>query len=110
MHLYVDGTEVATNPQTSQQPYNGYWRVGGDSDWGGDSPYFNGTIDEVAVYSSELTPAAVHAHYVAGGGSVPNQSPTASYTDSESGLNGVVRRHRLDRRRRLDRVLRLGLR
>jgi PKD repeat protein len=86
MHLYVDGSEVATNPQTDQQAYDGFWRVGGDSDWGGDSPYFDGTIDEVAVYSSELTPAAVHAHYVAGGGSVANQAPVASFTDSEAGL------------------------
>ncbi len=51
MVLYVDGQVVATNPQTAAQAYTGYWRVGGDSDWGGDSPYFAGTIDEVAVWA-----------------------------------------------------------
>jgi large repetitive protein len=87
MHLYVDGIDVADNPQTSQQVYNGYWRVGGDSDWGGDSFYFNGTIDEVAVYSYELTQQQVNAHYAAGGGNVVNQPPNAAFTSSASGLN-----------------------
>ena len=56
MNLYVDGQSVGTNPQTGAQPYNGYWRIGGDNTWGGNSSnYFAGTVDEVAVYTSELT-------------------------------------------------------
>jgi PKD repeat protein len=70
MTLYVDGKAVATNPQTQAQAYTGYWRVGGDSDWGGDSPYFAGTIDEVAVYAStEFSAGQVQTIY--------NASPAA---------------------------------
>ena len=48
MKLYVDGQQVATNPQTGAQDYVGYWRVGGDTAWNG-TAYFAGTIDEAAV-------------------------------------------------------------
>lgn len=89
MSLYVDGQLVATNPQTQAQPYTGYWRVGGDSDWGGDSPYFAGSIDEAAVYSHELTPSQVVAHFQAAGGQVPNQKPVAAFTSATSGLNAT---------------------
>ncbi|MBO0879066.1 MAG: PKD domain-containing protein, partial [Mycobacterium sp.] len=85
MKLYVDGTLQATNPQTQAQDYTGYWRVGGDSDWGGDSPYLAGSIDEVAVYSHELSASQVAAHFAASPAS-PNLPPTASFADSENGL------------------------
>ena len=55
MKLYVDGALVGTNAADHAQDYTGYWRVGGDTDWGGDSPFFDGTIDEVAIYSRALT-------------------------------------------------------
>ncbi len=51
-----------TNPQTSQQAYQGYWRVGGDSDWGGDSAFFAGSIDEVAVYPFVLSATQIQDH------------------------------------------------
>ncbi|WP_304504479.1 PKD domain-containing protein [Allobranchiibius sp. GilTou73] len=86
MNLYVDGQDVASGPQTQAQPYTGYWRVGGDSSWAGNN-YFAGTIDEVAVYSSELSASTVQAHYVAGGGVVPNQPPVAAFTSSVNNLN-----------------------
>ncbi len=86
MTLYVDGLPVATNAQTAAQSYNGYWRVGGDSDWGGDSPYFAGVIDEVAVYSTELSAARVQAHYQASAARL-NQRPTASFTSACTGLS-----------------------
>ena len=77
MPLYVDGVAVGTNPQTPAQSYTGYWKVGGDNTWGGaSSNYFAGTVDEVAVYSSELTPAQVTAHYKASGAAV-NAQPAA---------------------------------
>ncbi|MBA8792666.1 PKD repeat protein [Friedmanniella endophytica] len=84
MKLYVDGQLVGTNPQTDQQAYAGYWRVGGDSDWGGDSPFFAGTIDEVAVYSGVLTAAQISAHYAASpaGQPAPNQPPTAAFSQT----------------------------
>ncbi len=81
MTLYVDGQVAATNPQTQAQAYDGYWRVGGDSDWGGDSPYLAGSIDEVAVYSYELTAAQVQKHFAASAQS-PNLPPTAAFTSS----------------------------
>ena len=55
MKLYVDGDLVGTNPQTQAEGYTGYWKVGGDVTWGSSSNYFDGTIDEVAVYLSELS-------------------------------------------------------
>jgi FOG: PKD repeat len=86
MNLYVDNQLVGTNPQNQAQPYSGYWRVGGDVTWGGtNSNYFAGTVDEVAVYSQELTPAQIQAHWVAAGGAVTNQPPTASFTESANG-------------------------
>ena len=72
MKLYVDGVLVGTNPQTSAQDYTGYWRVGGDNTWGGSSPWFDGTIDEVAVYSSALSaPPRCPRTTRAGGGRAP---------------------------------------
>ncbi len=81
MKLYVDGAVVATNAQTGAQSYNGYWRVGGDSDWGGDSAFLNGSIDEVAVYPTALTAQQVKTHYQASPAAV-NAPPTASFTTS----------------------------
>ncbi|MGH1550676.1 PKD domain-containing protein [Leifsonia poae] len=87
MALYVDGAKVGTNPQTQAQGYNGYWRLGGDNTWGSSSPYFNGTLDEFAVYSTELSAATVSNHYALGSSGTPaNQPPTASFTASSSGL------------------------
>lgn len=80
MKLYVDNTLIGTNPQTGQQAYTGYWRVGGDTVWSGDSNFFAGTIDEVAVYSKQLSPLDVRSHFLAGGGTVANDPPVASFT------------------------------
>lgn len=80
MKLYIDGELQGTNPQTANQQYDGYWRVGGDSTWGG-AQYFNGSIDEAAVYGYELTQGRVRAHYQAGGG-VVNQAPTAEFSSN----------------------------
>ncbi len=73
MHLYVDGAEVASRADTtSAQDYSGYWHIGGDrmGSWpnGPWSDYINASIDEVAIYSSVLTPAQVHEHYGLGTG------------------------------------------
>jgi PKD repeat protein len=86
MKLYVDGQVAGTHPQTQAQAYTGYWRVGGDSSWGGSSAYFAGTIDDVAVYSAALTPAQVADHYVRGGGQAPTTPPTAAFTATSNGL------------------------
>ncbi len=84
MKLYLDGALVGTNGQTDAQAYDGFWRVGGDNHWGCCSPFLAGTIDEAAVYSSVLSQATVADHFAKGGGSVPNQAPTAAFTHTEN--------------------------
>jgi hypothetical protein len=67
MALYVDGVLVGTNPNTVAQSYNGFWRVGGDNlnAWPNrpTSSYFNGTVDEAAVYGGALTARQVADHF-----------------------------------------------
>jgi len=91
MKLYVDGALRGTNPQTAAQDYSGYWRVGGDSDWGGSSAYLNGSIAEVAVYSSVLSASTVAAHHEVGVTGMPaNAAPTAAFTSSMDKLTASV--------------------
>ena len=125
MRLYVDGVLAATNPQTQAQRYTGYWRVGGDTTWGGNSSnYFAGSIDEVAVYSTRAERTTVQAHYRAGAARCPTsrrprrsprtQDLTASFdgtgsTDTDGTVAsyclGLRRRHR--RRDRVEAVAHL---
>jgi PKD repeat protein len=85
MAMYVDGALVGTNPQTQAQGYTGYWRVGGDSSWGDtENGFFDGTVDDVAVYSRALTAADAATHFRAGGG---NTAPTAAFTPTTTGLS-----------------------
>lgn len=87
MQLYVDSTLVATNPQTAAQNYTGYWRIGGDNTWGSASAYFNGQIDETAVYSTALPITRIRAHYVAAVGPIANKPPTANFTSVVNNLS-----------------------
>ncbi|MFE4467796.1 PKD domain-containing protein [Leifsonia sp. NPDC056824] len=87
MSLYIDGQLVGANPQTQAQSYTGYWRIGGDNTWGSTGPYFNGTLDEAAVYSSELSAQTIANQYALGTtGTLPNQPPVASFTKTTSQL------------------------
>jgi PKD repeat protein len=85
MQLFVDGTLVASDATAtaSARPINGYWRIGGDtvSGWPSapSSSYFNGRLDEFAVYPSVLTSQQVSEHYARGAGVA---LPTASFTTS----------------------------
>ena len=89
IRLYVDGTLVGTNPQTSAQDYSGYWRAGGDTTWGSSSPWFDGRLDEVAIYNSALTASTVAQHYQIGSGTpAPNTLPVASFTATGGQLSG----------------------
>lgn len=86
MRLYVDGVERARNTEASAQAYAGRWRVGGDSSWG-TQPWFAGTIDEVAVYPTALSPQAVAQHYSLGSGLAPvNQAPVPVFTAASDRL------------------------
>lgn len=80
IRLYVDGVLVGTNPQTAAQDYTGYWRAGGDTTWGSSSPWFDGRLDEVAIYGSALSAATVASHFQIGSGApTPNVLPVASF-------------------------------
>ncbi|QRQ79986.1 LamG domain-containing protein [Glutamicibacter protophormiae] len=85
MKLYVDGALRASNPESGAEPFNGYWRVGGDRVWGGaNSSWFNGDIDEAAVYSRALSQTEINEHYALVG--APNQAPTADFSVDANGL------------------------
>ncbi|TFC65164.1 LamG-like jellyroll fold domain-containing protein [Cryobacterium sp. TMT2-4] len=90
MKLYLDGTEVGSNPTNFNQAFDGYWRAGGGNlnSWPSqpDSPYFAGTLDEVAVYPSALSAAAVAAHYELGS----NTAPDAIAPSVPAGLTSTV--------------------
>ena len=86
MALYVDGALVGTNPQTAAQSYTGYWRVGGDTTWG-PQPWFEGDIDEAAVYPFALTQQQVVDHYSLG---TANRAPTAAFTSGVTDLSVAV--------------------
>ncbi|WP_157440389.1 LamG-like jellyroll fold domain-containing protein [Actinokineospora inagensis] len=68
MKLYVDGNLIAQDATTTTaQNFTGYWR------WGGgtlvnypnrpSSDYLVGTLDELAVYPTQLTDAQIRRHY-----------------------------------------------
>ena len=92
LNLYVDGAKVAHDGQTHNQAYTGYWRVGGDNlgGWPNQptSNFFDGSLDETAVYDHPLTLAAVQSHYAASGRTPP---PSA-------GADRRLRQGRLQRR------------
>ncbi len=74
LNLFVDGAKVAHDGQTSNQSYNGYWRVGGDNLGGWPNTgnmWFDGSLDETAVYDHPLNLAAVQNHYAASGRTPP---------------------------------------
>jgi len=70
-NLYVDGVLQASDAtMTSAGAYVGYWRVAYDNlaSWTSapTSYYFNGSLDDIAVYKTELTAAQVYTLYGAG--------------------------------------------
>ncbi|MDF9279079.1 signal peptidase I [Arthrobacter sp. EH-1B-1] len=70
MFLYVDGELLASDTRwTHTDAYSGHWQIGAGqlANWPArpTSNYFAGRLDEVAVYTSALTPAQVRVHYSA---------------------------------------------
>ncbi|MET0998255.1 MAG: signal peptidase I [Marmoricola sp.] len=68
MKLYVDGVLQGQNRATPVLT-NGYWRAGaeGMSGWNGNpGQFYDGLLDELAVYTDVLTPTEVAAHYEVG--------------------------------------------
>lgn len=66
MKLYVDGV-LQDSTKATVQNLTGYWRAAGESmsGWPGNptSTYYDGSLDELAVYTKVLTPARIQAHY-----------------------------------------------
>jgi PKD repeat protein len=83
--LFIDGKLIGNDPTaTVAQGFAGYWRVGGDNlnGWPNQpsSSAFAGTIDEVAIYPTQLTQTQIRNHYLASG--LPAawpQRPTDAY-------------------------------
>ncbi|GAB2769633.1 LamG domain-containing protein [Nocardioides salsibiostraticola] len=66
--IYVDGLAVASGKTTRTGEYAGWWRVGSGGVpllSGYPSAAFDGSIDQVAVYESELSAARVESHWAA---------------------------------------------
>ena len=87
LRLYVDGQLVNANSSvTSAQVYSGYWRVAGDrlSSWPvqPNREAIDASLDEIAVYHSELTPEQVATHF-----GIAVGAPTASFTATVSDLS-----------------------
>ncbi|HEY8589239.1 MAG TPA: LamG domain-containing protein [Naasia sp.] len=83
MELYVDGLRVAADPTvTTAQAYSGYWRIGGDSAWAGDN-WFDGVIDDVAVYGSPLSKTNVEAHWTTSGRTAPVNTAYAAAVNAD---------------------------
>jgi signal peptidase I len=68
MKLYMDGLVVATDTTTTTgQAFSGYWRIGYDNLASWTTPptsfFLAATIDDVAVYTTALTPTQIADHY-----------------------------------------------
>ncbi|WP_433202173.1 LamG domain-containing protein [Dactylosporangium sp. CS-047395] len=67
MRLYVDGALVASAANTAAQSYTGWWRYGGCDLTGWPNRPLNdflvGALDELAVYSSQLSDQQIAWHY-----------------------------------------------
>ena len=96
MKLYVDGRLVASRADTTTgQPFNGYWRIGGDNLGGWpnqpSSSYLAGNIDEVAIYDAALSQDSIINHFVASGRTSPiPAAPADSYGASVYNLDPTL--------------------
>ena len=96
MRLYVDGAQVAARADTiSGKDIFGYWRIGGDAiatGWSNKpaSNFFNGSIDEVAIFPTALTSVQVATQWAIGKGQPPpNTPPVAAFTSTATVLTAT---------------------
>ncbi len=76
IRLYADGALVAADPSvTTGQTYTGYWRIGGDY-----YDYLAGSLDEAAIYSTQLADSRIAAHYSSGASATSLATYTATVT------------------------------
>ncbi|MGY1615778.1 PKD domain-containing protein [Geodermatophilus sp. SYSU D00691] len=96
--LYVDGEQVAadaTMTRANTRVGPAYWMFGGGTVASGvpdapAGPSLTGAIDEVAVYPVALSSAQVAQHFALATGTAANTAPTASFTETVSGLEVSV--------------------
>ena len=88
VHLYCDGAEMANggyNPATTTD--NTYpLTIGAEYNGSTYGEFDNASLDEVAVYNTELTPERIRAHYLSGtyGAAARTESGTGTDTGSAS--------------------------
>ena len=97
MQLFVDGVLVGSRTDvTSAWQFDGFWRIGGDNlgSWTNrpTNRYFNGQLDDLAIYPTVLPLSRIQAHYVASGRNVnaPPAPPVAAFTSTTEGLTASV--------------------
>jgi hypothetical protein len=100
MALFVDGKKVGSNLVTTNQSFNGFWRVGEDNlnGWPSQpaSSYFSGSIDDVSVYNAPLTPTQIATHYTAAGYTLPTVPGSTDVYAKAINANGPTLFWRLD--------------
>lgn len=64
--VYLDGTQVASGAAGSTTQSTAPFRIGAYASTVSPNQFFNGTVDEVALYDVALTATQVAAHYSAG--------------------------------------------
>ncbi len=93
MQLYIDGVLASSSANTQAQPYDGYWRVGGDTSWEGDF-FWRGSLDEFAVYPAPLSAQQVEDHFDLGTNGFVDEPPTAEFssvvTDQTVAFDGTL--------------------
>ena len=91
--LFVDGRRVARDQTpVSMATFDGYWRLLADQTANLSSKPINaalaGSVDEVAIYPSQLSQAQIQAHYLASGRSAAwSTPPTDTYAAAVSSTN-----------------------
>lgn len=97
LSLYVDGGLVASTPTTGSIKYTSGGGTAIARDGAHDSDYFQGYIDELAIYNYALGADRIAAHWLAGGGHAisrppaemtgvrPNQNVSGDPVDTASG-------------------------
>jgi concanavalin A-like lectin/glucanase superfamily protein len=86
--LYVDGLLVNSNTNATPQNYTGYWRIGGNTNWG--LGYFTGRIDDVTIYNgTELTASQISTLY-SGTSSNSVVCPNSTLSLAETTISGAT--------------------
>jgi hypothetical protein len=86
MQLWIDEWLVAENTSVkTTQSFAGYWRLGYCKKAG---TYFNGSIDNAIVYSSQLSESLIEQQYLESGNPIPPIYPFYGHTFSAAGVTG----------------------